>query len=73
MMWADFFPWCALLPSALLFCCGARRPLRSHPTELLLLVWVLSLFTAFSLATLKREPYLMTLVPGIRFNDRVFL
>lgn len=64
MMWADFFPWCALLPSALLLL-WAQRPLRAHPTELLLLVWVLSLFTAFSLATLKREPYLMTIVPGI--------
>jgi len=64
MMWADFFPWCALLPSALVLL-WAQRPLRSHPTELLLLVWVLGLFTAFSLATLKREPYLTTLVPGI--------
>ncbi len=64
MMWADFFPWCAVLPSAL-WLLWTQRPLRSHPTELLLLVWVLSLFTAFSLATLKREPYLMTIVPGI--------
>jgi 4-amino-4-deoxy-L-arabinose transferase-like glycosyltransferase len=64
MMWADFFPWCALLPSALLLL-WTKRPLRSHPFESLLLVWVLSLFTAFSLATLKREPYLMTIVPGI--------
>jgi len=64
MMWADFFPWCALLPSALVLL-WTQRPLRSHPTELLLLVWVLGLFTAFSLATLKREPYLTTLVPGI--------
>ena len=64
MMWADFFPWCALLPSALLLL-WTKRPFRSHPTELLLLVWVLGLFTAFSLATLKREPYLTTIVPGI--------
>lgn len=64
MMWADFFPWCAVLPSALLLL-WAQRPLRAHPTELLLLVWVLGLFTAFSLATLKREPYLTTIVPGI--------
>ena len=64
MMWADFFPWCALLPSAILLL-WTQRPLRSHPTELLLLVWVLGLFTAFSLATLKREPYLTTIVPGI--------
>ncbi len=64
MMWADFFPWCAVLPSALLLL-RAQRPFRAHPTELLLLVWVLGLFTAFSLATLKREPYLTTIVPGI--------
>ena len=32
---------------------------------MLLLVWVLSFFVVFSLATLKREPYLMTMVPGI--------
>lgn len=76
MMWADFFPWCALMPSALLLL-WTQRPFRSHPTELLLLVWVLSLFTAFSLATLKREPYLMTIVPGLGlmigyFYHRVF-
>ena len=76
MMWADFFPWCALVPSAILLL-WTQRPFRSHPTELLLLVWVLSLFTAFSLATLKREPYLMTIVPGIGlmigyFYHRVF-
>jgi hypothetical protein len=64
MMWADFFPWCAVLPSALLLL-WAQRPFRAHSTELLLLVWVLGLFTAFSLATLKREPYLTTVVPGI--------
>lgn len=64
MMWADFFPWCALLPSAIVLL-WARRPWQSHPTELLLLVWVLSFFVVFSLATLKREPYLMTIVPGI--------
>ncbi len=64
MMWADFFPWCALLPSALVLL-WTQRPFRSHPTEVLLLVWVLGLFTAFSLATLKREPYLTTIVPGI--------
>jgi 4-amino-4-deoxy-L-arabinose transferase-like glycosyltransferase len=64
MMWADFFPWCALLPSAIILL-WARRPFRSHPVELLLLVWVLSFFVVFSLATLKREPYLMTIVPGI--------
>ena len=49
----------------------------ARPTELLLLVWVLSFFVIFSLATLKREPYLMTLVPGIGlmigyFYDRAF-
>jgi 4-amino-4-deoxy-L-arabinose transferase-like glycosyltransferase len=64
MMWADFFPWCALLPSAILLL-WTRRPWQGHPTELLLLVWVLSFFVVFSLATLKREPYLMTMVPGI--------
>ncbi|MBK9114004.1 MAG: glycosyltransferase family 39 protein [Nitrospira sp.] len=42
MMWADFFPWCAVLPSALLLL-WAQRPFRAHPTELLLLVWVLGL------------------------------
>ncbi len=64
MMWADFFPWCALLPSSILLL-WARRPWKTHPTELLLLVWVLSFFVVFSLATLKREPYLVTMVPGI--------
>ena len=76
IMWFDFFPWCALIPSSLVLL-FARRPLRNHPAELFVLLWVLGFFLAFSLAQLKREPYLMPLVPGLGlmigyFVDRVF-
>ncbi|MBK9113993.1 MAG: glycosyltransferase family 39 protein [Nitrospira sp.] len=72
MMWADFFPWCAVLPSALLLL-WAQRPFRAHPTELLLLVWVLGLFTAFSLATLKRGALSHDDRTRYRLDDRILL
>jgi len=76
IMWFDFFPWCALIPSSLVLLC-ARRPLRNHPAELFVLLWVLGFFLVFSLAQAKREPYLMPIVPGLGlmigyFFDRVF-
>ncbi len=63
MIWADFFPWSILLPSTLLLF-WARRPFPNRSVEVLSLIWVFGLLIAFSLATMKREPYLMPMVPG---------
>ncbi len=76
IMWFDFFPWCALIPSSLVLLL-TRRPFRNYHAELFVLLWVLGFFLAFSLAQPKREPYLMPIVPGLGlmigyFCDRVF-
>jgi 4-amino-4-deoxy-L-arabinose transferase-like glycosyltransferase len=64
MMWFDFFPWIALLPSSLIWLLF-ERPLRLERSELFVLVWFLGMFAALSLSTLKRETYLMPLVPPL--------
>lgn len=64
IMWFDFFPWIALLPSSLIWLMY-ERPLRLERSELFVLVWLLGLFAALSLSTLKRETYLMPLVPPL--------
>ncbi len=64
IMWFDFFPWCALVPSSLLAVLS-KRPLRPSPAEAFVLAWVLGMFLALSVSSLKREPYLMSLVPGL--------
>ena len=76
VMWFDFFPWCALIPSSLVLM-FARRPLRNYPAELFVLLWVLGFFLVFSLAQAKREPYLIPIVPGLGlmigyFFEKVF-
>lgn len=64
IMWFSFFPWCALIPSALLLL-REGCPLRERPAELFVLLWVAGFFTVMSLARVKREPYLMPIVPGL--------
>jgi 4-amino-4-deoxy-L-arabinose transferase-like glycosyltransferase len=64
IMWFSFLPWCALIPPALLtlFTGGS---LRERPAELFVLLWVAGFFIVMSLAQVKREPYLMPIVPGL--------
>jgi 4-amino-4-deoxy-L-arabinose transferase-like glycosyltransferase len=64
MMWFDFFPWIVLLPSSLMWFMS-KRPLQLERSELYVLVWFLGMFTALSLSTLKRESYLMPLIPPL--------
>ena len=64
IMWFDFFPWIALLPSSLIWLLS-EHPLRLERSEIFILVWFLAMFTALSLSTLKREPYLMAVVPPL--------
>jgi 4-amino-4-deoxy-L-arabinose transferase-like glycosyltransferase len=76
MMWFDFFPWIALLPSSLLWFMS-KPPLRLERSDLFVLIWFLGMFVALSLSTLKREPYLMPLIPPLglmigRYCDSVW-
>ena len=64
VMWFDFFPWSALIPSCL-WLVWKRRPFCDHPRETFLLFWVMGYFLAFSLHPEKHERYLMPLVPGV--------
>lgn len=64
IIWFDFFPWIVLLPSSLIWFMS-RHPLRLERSELFVLLWFLGLFTALSLSTLKRESYLMPLIPPL--------
>lgn len=63
VMWFDLFPWCALVPPALVMLW--RRPLREHPSELFALAWALGMFGALSVGQPKREPYLLPVVPAV--------
>lgn len=64
VIWYDFFPWSALIPSGIALLLSSR-PFRTHPSEQLVLLWVLGFFVALSLGQPKREPYLMVLLPGL--------
>ena len=64
VIWFDFFPWSLLIPTSLLIL-WRQRPLRAHPKETFLLVWVLGYLLAFSLLPEKHERYLMPMVPGV--------
>ena len=64
IMWFDFFPWIALFPSSLIWLMS-EHPLRLERSKVFVLIWFLGMFTALSLSTLKREPYLMALVPPL--------
>jgi 4-amino-4-deoxy-L-arabinose transferase-like glycosyltransferase len=64
IMWFDFFPWIALLPSSLIWF-FSERPLRLERSKIFVLIWFLGMLTALSLSALKRETYLMPLVPPL--------
>ena len=62
MLWFCFFPWCALiLPS--LVALYSKRPFRSHPAELFILLWFFGYLLLFSISQFKAERYLLPLVP----------
>jgi 4-amino-4-deoxy-L-arabinose transferase-like glycosyltransferase len=64
ILWFDFFPWSALLPSLVALVIYSR-PLRRNPPLLLAVLWFFGFLVAFSLAFAKREPYLLPMVPGL--------
>ena len=64
VMWFDFFPWSALLPSSLILL-YSQRAFWNNPKGQFLVLWVLGYLLLLSTSTLKREPYLMPIVPGL--------
>ncbi|MFQ5988782.1 MAG: ArnT family glycosyltransferase [Candidatus Methylomirabilales bacterium] len=63
MVWPDLFPWSVLIPSSLALLLS-QRPLRRHPQELFVLLWVIGILLMLSLGLQKRERYLLPVVPG---------
>ena len=63
-IWFDFFPWAALIPSSVILL-WKHRPLRDHPRETFVLLWVIGYLLAFSFHPEKHERYLMPLGPAI--------
>ena len=64
MIWFDFFPWSILIPSSLLLILS-QKSLRENSTGQFLLLWFLGFLLCLSVYKVKREPYLMPLVPGL--------
>ena len=64
VIWYAFFPWSALIPSAVALL-WKQRTLRTEGWELFVLLWAGGVFLALTLAQGKREPYLMPLVPAL--------
>jgi hypothetical protein len=64
VMWFDFFPWSAVIPAALSFVFW-QCPTQRTPAQLFVLTWFLGFLVMFSLSPLKREPYLLPMVPAL--------
>lgn len=63
VMWFDFFPWSAVLPIglALLFLNGPS----GSSARTFVLTWFVGFLVMFSLSPMKRESYLMPMVPAL--------
>jgi 4-amino-4-deoxy-L-arabinose transferase-like glycosyltransferase len=63
-MWFDFFPWSAVLPVGLLllFSEDSSTP---RSARIFVLTWFLGFLLMFSLSPLKRESYLIPMVPAL--------
>ena len=64
VLWFDFFPWSVLIPSGLILL-FSQRTLRTDSKGQLLALWILGYLFLLSMSKLKREPYLMPIVPGL--------
>jgi 4-amino-4-deoxy-L-arabinose transferase-like glycosyltransferase len=65
VMWFDFFPWSAVLPAGLLLLLVSPRSPETHNARTFVLTWFLGFFMMFSLSPMKRESYLMPMVPAL--------
>jgi 4-amino-4-deoxy-L-arabinose transferase-like glycosyltransferase len=64
VMWFDFFPWSAVLPAGVLLLFTRRSP-ETHKARTFVLTWFLGFLLMFSLSPMKRESYLMPMVPAL--------
>ncbi|WP_447600768.1 ArnT family glycosyltransferase [Nitrospira sp. Nam80] len=64
VMWFDFFPWSAVLPVGLLLLV-AKDSSTPRPARIFVLTWFLGFLLMFSLSPLKRESYLIPMVPAL--------
>jgi 4-amino-4-deoxy-L-arabinose transferase-like glycosyltransferase len=64
VMWFDFFPWSAVLPAGLLLLFSPRSP-ETRSARTFVLTWFLGFLVMFSLSPMKRESYLMPMVPAL--------
>ena len=63
VMWFDFFPWSALIPAAVVWLVSRWRT--GSEAEKFVLLWFLGYLVLMSLSPIKREPYLMPMVPAL--------
>jgi len=64
VMWFDFFPWSAVLPAGLLLLFSSRSS-ETRSARTFVLTWFLGFLMMFSLSPMKRESYLMPMVPAL--------
>ena len=64
VMWFDFFPWSALIPIGLVLLL-LRDASTSRAAQVFVLTWFLGFFVMFSFSPLKRETYLIPMVPAL--------
>jgi 4-amino-4-deoxy-L-arabinose transferase-like glycosyltransferase len=64
VMWFDFFPWSAVFPAGLLLL-FTRYSGGTPPARTFVLTWFLGFLVMFSLSPMKRESYLMPMVPAL--------
>jgi 4-amino-4-deoxy-L-arabinose transferase-like glycosyltransferase len=67
VMWFDFFPWSAVLPAGLLLLLArhASETDKARRARIFVLTWFLGFLVMFSLSPMKRESYLMPMIPAL--------
>jgi 4-amino-4-deoxy-L-arabinose transferase-like glycosyltransferase len=64
VMWFDFFPWSAVLPVGLALLLSKGSP-ATRGARLFVLTWFVGFLAMFSLSPMKRESYLVPMVPAL--------
>ena len=62
VMWFDFFPWSAVLPVGLALLLSTGAP-ATRTARMFVLTWFVGFLVMFSLSPMKRESYLIPVVP----------
>lgn len=64
VMWFDFFPWSAVIPAGLVLL-FSQSPSAKRGSQIFVLTWFVGLLVMFSLSPLKRETYLIPMLPAL--------